>query len=195
MKRTDHSLELETIEEVDALFNAIEKSRVWNIENRKFNVSSLQVKEATPDDIGRFFSKGNDEMRTKDGKVLIVIDENYNKVQLSPDKIYFLSHPCTSGGDGEKLNREHEEEISQFIDDECKNSKIIRPLKIIPDNYDYDKAMRVCYTLLAVSNVAIFSPGFQTSRGCKDEHKYCIENEIPRLYIVAEDVSKVASIS
>ena len=72
MKRTDHSLELETNEEVDALFNAIEKSRVWNIENRKFNVSSLQVKEATPDDIGRFFSKGTDEMRTKSGKILVI---------------------------------------------------------------------------------------------------------------------------
>ena len=191
MRRTDHSLELETNEEVDALFNAIEKSRVWNIENRKFNVSSLQVKEATPDDIGRFFSKGNDEMRTKSGKILLLIDENYQKVELNPNKIYFLSHPCTSGGDGEKANREMEEEVFQFLVDECKNIKLIRPLKIIPDNYDYNKAMRVCYTLADVSDVMIFSPGFQTSRGCKDEHKYCIENGIPRLYIVAEDVSKL----
>lgn len=195
MKRTDHSLELETNEEVDALFNAIEKSRVWNIENRKFNVSSLQVKETTPDDIGRFFSKGNDEMRTKSGKILLLIDENYQKVELNPNKIYFLSHPCTSGGSGEKANRKMEEEVYNFLVDECKTVKVIRPLKIIPDNYDYDKAMWVCYNQLDISDVVIFSPGFQTSRGCKDEHKYCIENGIPRLYIVAEDVSKVANIS
>ena len=137
------------------------------------------------------FLERTSKMRTKDGKVLIIIDENYNKVQLSPDKIYFLSHPYTSGGDGEKINRENEEEIYNFLVDECNNAKIIRPLKIIPDKYDYETAMGVCYILEDISHQVIFSPGFQTSKGCKDEHKYCITNKIPRLYIVAEDVSKL----
>ena len=166
MKRTESGLELETTEEIQTLFDAIEKSMAY-------------------------FEKGNDEMRTKDGKILIIIDENYQKVQLSPDKIYFLSHPCTTGGGGEKVNREKEEEIYNFLIDECENAKIIRPLKIIPDKCEYNEAMGVCFTLQDVSHVNIFSPGWQSSKGCKDEHKRCIKNNIPRLYIVAENITKL----
>lgn len=153
--------------------------------------ASMTVQSAGIVRLNSGFLERTSKMRTKDGKVLIIIDENYNKVQLSPDKIYFLSHPCTSGGGGEKINRENEEEIYNFLVDECNNAKIIRPLKIIPDKYDYETAMRVCYILQDISNISIFSPGWQSSKGCKDEHKRCLKNKIPRLYIIAEDVSKL----
>lgn len=131
-------------------------------------------------------------MTNKNGKILLILNENFQRVPLSPDKIYFISHPCTNGNGGEKYNREKEAEIYDLLCSENKDFKAIRPLKIIPNKYDYDKAMGVCYSLIDVCDCVIFSPNWQLSKGCKLEHKYCIENDIPRLYIVEEDISKIS---
>lgn len=129
-------------------------------------------------------------MKDKNGKILLLIDENYNKIELSKDKIYFLSHPCTNGG-SERINREKEEVIYQLLLKELNSLKIFRPLMIIPQTMGYSKAMNLCYNLLDNSDCVIFSPRWQLSKGCKLEHKYCIKNKIPRLYLIEENISKI----
>lgn len=160
MKKTDYGFELESKVEIEAFIDTLEKSA------KKSELSDVLIKK-------------NDE-------ILLIINDNYEKIDISSNKIYFLSHPCTSGGWGEKGNREHEEAMYQFILSQNKNAKVIRPLKIIPDNMDYDDAMEICYRLMDISDVAIFSPEFQTSTGCKDEHKYSFDKKISRLYIISE---------
>ena len=117
----------------------------------------------------------------------LILDENNQEVELSPDKIYFLSHPCTSGGKGEVKNRIQEEEIYQFLVSNRRNIKVIRPLKIIPDNAGYGEAMDVCFGLMDLSDVSIFAPGWQSSDGCNDEHHYCSITNVPKLILVSKD--------
>ena len=117
-------------------------------------------------------------------KSWLILDENNQEVELSPDKIYFLSHPCTSGGNGEIANRIQEEEIYQFLVSKCKNIKVIRPLKIIPDKMEYDEAIDKCFTFLDMSDISIFSPNWETSTGCNDEYTYGQRNRYTKLYLV-----------
>ena len=117
----------------------------------------------------------------------LILDENNQEVELSPDKIYFLSHPCTSGDKTESENRVQEEAIYQFLVSKCKNVRVIRPLKIVPDNLEYNDAMDICFGLMDWSNISIFSPGWQTSNGCNDEYHYSSLIDIPTLSIVSKD--------
>ena len=124
-------------------------------------------------------------------KVIIIVDDQMVQHEIDENSIYFLSHPCTNGGLNEVDNRSKEQKIYDKILEINPKAKIIRPLTIIPEKYDYDEAMRVCYSILGVSSYVIFSPGWQHSKGCKLEHKYCIENDIKRFYIFEEDISAI----
>ena len=117
-------------------------------------------------------------------KSWLILDENNQEVELSPDKIYFLSHPCTSGDKTEAENRIQEEVIYQFLVSKCENIKVIRPLKIIPDNMEYFEAMEICLPLVDLSHVSIFSPGWKSSSGCVEEYDHCQRNYYSKLYLV-----------
>jgi len=93
--------------------------------------------------------------------------------KLERDKIYYLSHPCTTGGRSIKENKKREEALYKRIVYENPGIKVIRPLKIIPEGMQHEEAMDRCYKLLDTSDVIILPDmaenNWQSSSGCRQE--------------------------
>jgi len=93
--------------------------------------------------------------------------------KLERDKIYYLSHPCTTGQRSIKENKKREETLYKRIVYENPGIKVIRPLKIIPEGMQHEEAMDRCYKLLDASDVIILPDttenDWQSSLGCRQE--------------------------
>ncbi|MBI4856153.1 MAG: DUF4406 domain-containing protein [Acetobacterium woodii] len=90
--------------------------------------------------------------------------------KLDKNKIYYLAHPCTTGGKSIKENKLREESLYQRIINENPDIGIIRPLKIIPIDMPHEEAMQKCWRLMDPAEAIILPLGWQESSGCKKEH-------------------------
>lgn len=97
-------------------------------------------------------------------------------MKIDKNKIYYLSHPCTSNGEMEK-NKKHEElcfrkitakQQTAFIGDGELLDKInvIRPLTVIPPDMEYGEAMKRCLVLLSACDAIILCGNWEHSTGC-----------------------------
>lgn len=97
-------------------------------------------------------------------------------MKIDNSKIYYLVHPCTSGGLTIKENRNEEFRISCAIKSIDDNIPLLRPLTLIPHNMSHSDAMDRCYKLLSACDAILLSPRWQTSIGCVLEYEYAIAN-------------------
>lgn len=104
----------------------------------------------------------------------IIQPELWNVPKLEQGKIYYLSHPCTTGGRSVKENKKREEALYKRIVYENPGIRIIRPLKIIPEKMQHEEAMERCYKMLDASDVIIIPDmignDWQSSSGCRQEY-------------------------
>jgi hypothetical protein len=91
-------------------------------------------------------------------------------VKLEEDKVYYLAHPCTTGGKSIEENKNKEEELYQRIIRDNPGTKIIRPLTIIPKDMEHEEAMRRCFKLIEAVDGLIFPAEWNKSRGCRMEN-------------------------
>lgn len=98
-------------------------------------------------------------------------------IKLDPSKIYYLAHPCTTGGVSIQENRRREESLYQFLKKQNPNVSFIRPLQIIPDNMPDHICMPRCFGLIDASDVIILPPGWQKSIGCTSEHQHSLSTQ------------------
>lgn len=85
---------------------------------------------------------------------------------LVPGNIYYLSHPCTTGGGSIEFNKQREEELYRKIIKRNPDAKVIRPLKIIPDGTPHNVAMKRCMKILDLADGIILPSGWSKSTGC-----------------------------
>lgn len=91
--------------------------------------------------------------------------------KLDENKIYYLAHPCTTGGKSIKENKIREEFLYQRIINENPGIRIIRPLQIIPEDMPHEEAMIRCFNMLDAADTIILPMGWEKSNGCSMEHK------------------------
>lgn len=91
--------------------------------------------------------------------------------KLDESKIYYLAHPCTTGGKSIKENKLREEYLYQRIINENPGIRIIRPLQIIPEYMPHEEAMIRCFNMLDAADTIILPMGWEKSHGCSMEHK------------------------
>jgi|GEM_PF-2274743 len=104
-------------------------------------------------------------------------------VKLDDGKLYYLAHPCTSGGRTMAENKKREDYLYRRIMDKYPNAKIIRPLALIPDGLSMTEAMAKCFKLLSACDGGLFPVGWQKSGGCCEENRYCEEHTIEIIYL------------
>lgn len=91
--------------------------------------------------------------------------------KLEENKIYYLCHPCTTGGRTIFENKEREEALFKQIIKENPGIRIIRPLQIIPEDMPHEEAMIRCFSMLDAADALILPMGWEKSHGCSMEHK------------------------
>lgn len=91
--------------------------------------------------------------------------------KLDENKIYYLAHPCTTGGKSIKENKIREEFLYQRIINENPSIRIIRPLQIIPEDMQHEEAMIRCFNMLDAVDTIILPMGWEKSNGCSMENK------------------------
>jgi hypothetical protein len=101
---------------------------------------------------------------------------------LTKDKIYYFAHPCTTGNLTIVENRVIEESLyNQVL--AVHGIKVLRPLQLIPETMGHREAMIRCFKLLEVSDIAVFAPNWEKSKGCKMEYDFCLETGKTILFI------------
>ncbi|MBC3901295.1 DUF4406 domain-containing protein [Acetobacterium malicum] len=103
--------------------------------------------------------------------------------KLDENKIYYLAHPCTTGGKSIKENKSREEFLYQRIINENPGIRIIRPLQIIPEGMPHEEAMRRCFNMLDAAHAIILPLGWNQSNGCTQEHNRAEEKDIEKVYL------------
>lgn len=103
--------------------------------------------------------------------------------KLDESKIYYLAHPCTTGGKNIKENKLREEFLYQRIIDQNPGIRIIRPLQIIPEGMPHEEAMRRCFNMLDAAHAIILPLGWNQSNGCTQEHNRAEEKDIEKIYL------------
>ena len=103
--------------------------------------------------------------------------------KLDENKIYYLAHPCTTGGKSIKENKLREEFLYQRIINENPGIRIIRPLQIIPEGMPHEEAMRRCFNMLDAAHAIILPLGWNQSNGCTQEHNRAEEKDIEKVYL------------
>jgi hypothetical protein len=103
--------------------------------------------------------------------------------KLEEDKIYYLCHPCTTGGKSVQENKAREEFLYQRIIDQNPGIRIIRPLQIIPEGMPHEEAMRRCFNMLDAAHAIILPMGWNRSNGCTQEHNRAEEKDIEKVYL------------
>lgn len=103
--------------------------------------------------------------------------------KLDENKIYYLAHPCTTGGKSIKENKLREEFLYQRIINENPGIRIIRPLQIIPEGMAHEEAMRRCFNMLDAAHAIILPIGWNQSNGCTQEHNRAEEKDIEKVYL------------
>jgi len=93
------------------------------------------------------------------------------------NKIYYLVHPCTTGGSTMEENKASEQLAYEKIIAWYPGIKIIRPLQIIPDGMGHSEAMERCFKLLSGCDTGIFAGYWMISKGCKMEFEFCVTNK------------------
>lgn len=91
--------------------------------------------------------------------------------KLEEDKIYYLCHPCTTGGRTISENKEREEALFKQIVKENPGIRVLRPLQIIPEDMPHEEAMIRCFNMLDAADTIILPIGWAKSNGCCMEHK------------------------
>lgn len=91
---------------------------------------------------------------------------------LKNDKLYYLAHPLTTGEKTIEQNKIEEKLIYYQIMSQYPKAKILRPLVLLPDGMDDERAMGKCYSLLGAADAIIMPPGWEESTGCKLELKF-----------------------
>ena len=96
-------------------------------------------------------------------------------MKLDTNKIYYLAAPLTSCGD---ITKNYENEQGYYATLRAIKTKagLIRPLSALPDarvcDMDWAEAMQKCRALLSVADGIILCPGWERSKGCKEERAY-----------------------
>lgn len=105
--------------------------------------------------------------------------------KLEEQKIYYLSHPCTTGKNSVEENKENEEELYKRIMRRNPKAKVIRPLKIIPEDMTHEEAMGRCFKMLDASDAIIMLDisGWESSTGCRLEYERAVQKSIDRVFI------------
>ncbi|HEY5555882.1 DUF4406 domain-containing protein [Acetobacterium sp.] len=104
-------------------------------------------------------------------------------IKLEDGKLYYLAHPCTSGGRTMAENKKSEGYLYRRIIDKYPNAKIIRPLVHIPDGLTDAAAMAKCFKLLSACDGALFPVGWQNSGGCGQENGFSKDHGIEIIYL------------
>jgi hypothetical protein len=91
------------------------------------------------------------------------------KPKLEKEKIYYLCHPCTTGGRTIAENKEREEVLFNRIREANPGIRIIRPLQIIPETMNHVEAMIRCFYMLDAADTIILPMGWEKSNGCSME--------------------------
>lgn len=99
-------------------------------------------------------------------------------IKLDPSKIYYLTHPCTSGGKTLIQNKLSESEIASNLMISNPKCSLIRPLIIIPEDMKDQDAMSRCYKMLSACDDLLLSPHWNNSTGCLMEYEFAIKNGI-----------------
>ncbi|WKY44182.1 DUF4406 domain-containing protein [Eubacteriaceae bacterium ES2] len=92
-------------------------------------------------------------------------------------KMYYLAHPCTTGSQNVEQNRMDEKLAYYELCSKHPGIKLVRPLDLIPAGTGHHEAMQKCFKLLDACDAAIFAGAWMTSKGCKMEFDFCLENE------------------
>lgn len=104
--------------------------------------------------------------------------------KLEEDKIYYLAHPCTTGGKSIEENKVREDLLYKRIIDENPGVNIIRPLRIIPEDMEHEEAMCRCFKMLDAADAIILPLGWDKSRGCTQENGRAEEKDIVRILLM-----------
>ena len=103
--------------------------------------------------------------------------------KLEEKKIYYLCHPCTTGGRTIAENKEREEALFKRIIKANPGIRIIRPLQIIPEDMPHEEAMKRCFRMLEAAHVIILPLGWNGSNGCTQEHNRAEEKDIEKVFL------------
>jgi hypothetical protein len=104
---------------------------------------------------------------------------------LEPGEVYYLCHPCTTGGKTVEENKAKEEELYRKIMKRNPGAKVIRPLAIIPNGLPHGKAMKKCFKLMGAADAIILPIGWEESDGCQAEYDRAMEKGMDRIYLIA----------
>lgn len=105
---------------------------------------------------------------------------------LKPEKVYYLCHPCTTGGKTIEENKAKEEDLYRKIIKRNPGAKVIRPLVLIPDGMKHGKAMRKCLKFIDAADGIILPSGWSESRGCTIECKKAVKRKKEIMYLRTE---------
>lgn len=92
------------------------------------------------------------------------------------NKVYYLAHPCTTGGKSIEENKLSEQHAFKKLKTKFPGIKVIRPLVLIPDGMGHTEAMERCFKFLSGCDTGIFAGCWMISKGCKMEFEFCIKN-------------------
>jgi len=100
-------------------------------------------------------------------------------MKLDKSKIYYLAHPLTTGGRSIEENRKLERDSwwnlkKDYGDELC----LVRPLDLIPRDWDEVDAWEACIDLLSICQGIILCPGWEESDGCCKEKNYASLNNL-----------------
>lgn len=137
---------------------------------------------ATPfDEINRVWGNFAERLKNQMGSIV-----NGDIPELEEDKIYYLCYPCTTGGRSIEENKEREEVLFKRITEVNPEIKIIRPLKIIPNNTKHEEAMKKCFKLMSVADAIILPLGWSKSKGCVQECERAMIKDMERVYLATD---------
>ena len=91
-------------------------------------------------------------------------------IELDKNKIYYISHPLTMDGPkGEYKHRIDEWDTSMWLQEFYPDCGFIRPLEIIPHQFNAKQAKEVWVKLLVMCDGIIMCGDWENSPGCKTE--------------------------
>lgn len=90
-------------------------------------------------------------------------------------KLIYISHPCTSVGDIEE-NRKGAREYARFS--KICGYHVINPLEVINPEAEHDEAMKIAMILLSGCDAILMGGEWWLSKGCIEEYRYALKNEI-----------------
>lgn len=98
-------------------------------------------------------------------------------------RVVYLAGPLTTHGDAQ-ANRDRAVQYAKALAHQ--GVTLIVPhffLELDSPSLSYDYWMGACLALLSRADEAMFMPGWEHSTGCKIEHHFCLQNQIPIKYL------------